>query len=45
MAQDAGDARIRFTLFLYFPPKAGKFEGYTAEVPLVWDGANFSLRE
>lgn len=41
--QDAGDARLRFALFLYFPPKAGKFEGYGAEIPLVWDGAAFSV--
>ncbi len=41
--QDAGDARIRFTLFLYFPPKAGKFEGYGTEISLVWDGAAFSV--
>ena len=27
-----------YTVYLYFPPKAGKFDGYTAEVSLVWDG-------
>ena len=32
-----------FSLFVYFPPKAGEFEGYAAEIPLVWDGAAFSL--
>jgi uncharacterized repeat protein (TIGR02543 family) len=37
-----GDA---YTVYLYFPPKAGKFEGYAAEVPLVWDGSAFSLGE
>jgi len=26
---------------LYFPPKTGKFEGYAAEIPLVWDGSKF----
>ena len=41
--QDACDARLRFALFLYFPPQAGKFEGYGAEIPLVWDGAAFSV--
>ncbi len=38
----ARDARpYRFALFLYFPPKAGKFEGYSDEVSLVWDGKTF----
>ena len=31
-----------YRLFLYFPPKANKFNGYTAEVLLVWDGAKFT---
>ena len=35
----------RYGLFLYFPPKAGKFGGYAAEIRLVWDGAAFSLAE
>ena len=30
-----------FSVFLYFAPKAGKFDGFVAEVPLVWDGAQF----
>ena len=30
-----------FSLFVYFPPKAGEFGGYAAEIPLVWDGAAF----
>ena len=34
-----------YRLFLYFPPKSGKFDGYTAEVPLVWDGSQFSISE
>ena len=34
-----------YRLFLYFPPKAGKFDGYTAEVSLVWDGEKFTLGE
>ena len=33
-----------FTFFLYFPPKAGKFDGYAAEVALVWDGKAFGLQ-
>ena len=33
-----------FTCFLYFPPK-GSFGGYAAEVPLAWDGAEFTLAE
>ena len=38
-------ASAAYTVYLYFPPKAGKFGGYAAEVPLVWDGAAFSLAE
>ena len=34
-----------YSLFLYFPPKAGEFEGYAAEVKLVWDGTEFSLEK
>ena len=34
-----------YTVYLYFPPKAGKFEGYADEVSLVWDGAVFSPAE
>ncbi len=42
--QRVGDARpYRFALFLYFPPKAGKFEGYADEVSLVWDGTAFAV--
>ena len=33
---------LNFSLFVYFPPKAGEFEGYAAEIPLVWDGAAFA---
>ena len=36
--QDDGE----FVVFLYFPPKAGKFEGYAGIVRLVWDGAAFA---
>ena len=34
-----------FNLVLYFPPKAGKFDGYATALPLVWDGASFTLRK
>ena len=37
------DGAVRVRAFIYFPPKAGKFEGYGAEIPLVWDGAAFSV--
>lgn len=31
-----------FFLFLYFPPKAGKFDGYNTRACVCWDGENFS---
>ena len=31
----------RYALFLYFAPKANKFDGYSAEVHLEWDGSKF----
>ena len=34
-----------YTVYLYFPPKAGKFDGYSTEVTLTWDGTAFSLVE
>ena len=27
-----------YLVFLYFPPKAGKFDGYGVAIPLEWDG-------
>ena len=30
-----------FATFVYFPPKSGKFDGYAAEIPLLWDGEAF----
>ena len=30
-----------YALFLYFAPKANKFDGYSAEVRLEWDGSKF----
>ncbi len=35
---------LDFRVFLYFAPKAGKFDGYSDEVPLVWDGVDFSVK-
>ena len=32
-----------YSVFVYFPPKAGKFDGLAAEVPLLWGGENFSV--
>ncbi len=32
-----------YVLYLYFPPKPGKFDGYSAAVPLAWDGSSFTL--
>ena len=40
----ASPSTPNFSLYLYFPPKAGEFEGYAAEIPLAWDGAAFSTR-
>jgi hypothetical protein len=33
---------LDFRVFLYFAPKAGKFDGFADEIPLTWDGAGFS---
>ena len=35
---------LDFRVVLYFAPKAGKFDGYSDEVPLVWDGGDFSVK-
>ncbi len=32
-------------VYLHFPPKAGKFDGYSVEVPLVWKDPMFQLDE
>ncbi len=34
-----------YSLYLYFPPKAGKFDGCAFAVELDWDGADFSLAQ
>ena len=34
-----------YALFLYFAPKANKFDGYSAEVRLEWDGSTFKSVE
>ena len=31
-------------VFLYFAPKAGKFDGFGDEIPFVWDGVDFSVK-
>ena len=40
----AGDT-ANYQLYLYFPPKDGKFKGYAAEISLTWDGEAFALAE
>ena len=42
-ADAAGAGRPPYRIFLYFPPKSGKFEGYADEVSLVWDGVGFTV--
>ena len=42
-ADAAGAGRPSYRIFLYFPPKAGKFEGYADEIPLVWGGVEFTV--
>ena len=32
-----------YRVFIYFAPKAGKFGGYAAEIPLVWDDEEFGI--
>ena len=32
-----------YGVFLCFPPKAGKFDGFAISVPLAWDGKSFML--
>ena len=34
-----------YETFVFFPPKAGKFDGYGAAVPLLFDGEAFSAGE
>ncbi len=34
-----------YQVFLYFPPKAGKFDGYGTAISLVWNGATFTVAE
>ena len=35
---------LDFRVFLYFAPKAGKFDGLGDEIPFVWDGVDFSVK-
>jgi len=34
---------VHYTVYLYFPPKAGKFDSYAMKVPLEWNGSGFIL--
>ena len=34
-----------YSVFVYFPLKPGRFDGYAAEVQLVWTGAAFEMQE
>ena len=34
-----------YTLFWYFPPKAGKFAGYASEWYMEWNGQEFERVE
>ncbi len=38
-------ASAPYQVFLSFPPKAGKFDGYALELQLVWDGAAFKVAD
>ncbi len=40
-ADEAGAGRLPYRIYLYFPPKAGKFDGYADEISLVWNGTLF----
>lgn len=33
----------KYLLYLYFPPKEGKFDGAAARISLIWDGESFDL--
>lgn len=32
-----------YSVFVYFPPKTGKFDGYSAEIPVVWNGSGLAV--
>lgn len=32
-----------YSVFVYFPPKTGKFDGYSAEIPVVWNGGDLAV--
>jgi hypothetical protein len=42
---DEDGAPAAYRVHIYFPPKAGKFEGHAADITLAWNGAEFTLRE
>lgn len=33
----------QFCLFLYYPPKKNKFDGYAVKLVLQWDGREFTV--
>ena len=37
------DYHDAYTVYLHFPPKAGKFDGYSVKVPLIWKDPIFQL--
>ncbi|MBR6733909.1 MAG: putative Ig domain-containing protein [Kiritimatiellae bacterium] len=41
---DEDGAPAAYRVHIYFPPKAGKFEGHAADIPLVWNGDAFGAR-
>ena len=40
-----GEGKFTAKVYVYFPPKAGKFAGYCEEVSLEWDGAAFTISQ
>ena len=38
-------SKDRYSLFLFFPSKAGKFDGYATEIRLYWTGTSFVQRD
>lgn len=41
-AMPGSNNAFRAKVFVYFPPKAGKFAGYSEILTLDWDGAEFT---
>ena len=38
------ESKGMYEVYLYFPPKAGKFAGWTGIAELVWDGYFLQIR-